>query len=289
MSSFNKIKSSDQIELRNVAKRFIYLESKEDVQVFGERWFSERGERVEFRPASDGGNGGCNDVIARVNADRAAGIKAWGVVDRDILAARHNWDAFFDTDDANFAARKVFGEYVLVLRCWEMECYLLHPEVLEMYLADAQGRSPRPTSILIAELFELVCCKLPLLAANIMLNSCGKNKLPPLFGNNQDCIKLLNDIEQKIEKEGISSDLLEDCLERIVNFGTGHSPYSEAHWLGLLRILDGKLLMDWISDRFKLKQECRFALARHTKALGKVEDMLEKRISDLARGNPVGY
>lgn len=287
MSSFNNIESSDRIERRNVAKRFIYLESEEDVQVFGERWFFERGERVEFRPASDGGNGGCNDVIAHVKADRAAGIEAWGVVDRDILAARHNWDAFFDADDASFAARKVFGEYVLVLRCWEMECYLLHPEVLEEYLADAEGRSPRPTSKLIEELFELVCCKLPILAANIMLNSYGEKELIRHFGKGLDCIKLLNTIEKKIEKYGIASDLLEDCLERIVNFGTGHSPYSEAHWLGLLRILDGKLLMDWIVDRFNLKQECRFALARHTKALGKVDDMLERRISDLAWGNPV--
>lgn len=287
MSSFNKIESSDQIELRNIAKRFIYLESKEDVLVFGERWFPDRGEQVEFHPASVGGNGGGNDVIARVKADRSVGIEAWGVVDRDILAARRDWDAFFDADDASFAARKVFGEYVLVLRCWEMECYLLHPEVLEMHLADAQGRSPRPTPKLIEELFELVCCKLPILAANIMLNSYGKKELSRSFGKNQDCIKLLNVIEQQIEKDGIAPDLLEDCLERIVNFGTGHSPYSEAHWLGLLRILDGKLLVEWIKDRFDLKDECRFALATRTKNLGKVDDMLEKRISDLAMGDSV--
>jgi hypothetical protein len=232
MGSFNNIESSDQVERRNIAKRFIFLESEEDVQVFGGRWFFECGEQVEFLPASDGGKGGCNDVIARVESDRTAGINAWGVVDRDVLAARCDWDAFFDADDTSFAARKVLGDHVLVLRCWEMENYLLHPAVLEDHLADVQGRSPRHASILTKELFELVCDKLPILAANVILNSYGKKKLSALFGHGQDGIKLLDTIEKRIEQEGIPFDVIDDCLVRFADFGEQYSPYSEAHWLG---------------------------------------------------------
>ncbi len=287
MGSFNNLESSDQVERRNVAKRFVYLESEEDVQVFGERWFFERGEKVEFLPASDGGKGGCNDVIARVAVDRAAGIDAWGVVDRDVLAARCDWDAFFDADDMSFTARKALGEYVLVLRCWEMENYLLHPDVLEHHLADVRGRSPRPSSRLTDELFEIVCCKLPILAANLILNSYGKKKLPPSFGHDQDCNKLIESIEKRLEQEGIPGDVLEDCLGRIASFGERYSPRTEAHWLVLLRILDGKLLVEWIKSHFMLKDECRFTLATRTKVLGKINAILEKPIFDLAWGNQV--
>jgi hypothetical protein len=43
MARLKDLESGAVAERRYVAKRFVYLESEEDVQILGDRWFSDRG------------------------------------------------------------------------------------------------------------------------------------------------------------------------------------------------------------------------------------------------------
>lgn len=176
MASLKEIESGDVAERRYVAKRFIYVESEEDVQILAERWFNDRGAKVEFQAAGDDFGGGSNPVISQVESDRRNGIDAFGILDRDSLAARSDWDAFFDTDDASFSARLPFGEWIFVLRCWEIENYLLHPRVIEAFLADAQGRSVRDEIHVTEELFGILCDLIPVVAGSLVLTSYGMHR-----------------------------------------------------------------------------------------------------------------
>lgn len=182
MARLKDLDTGSAAERRYVAKKFINLESEEDVQIFSERWFNDRAERVEFLPAGDGdgdgGPGGCTRVVGRVTEDRQASIEAYGIVDRDSLAREGWWMEFLETDDAQFDASKPFGEYVIVLRCWEIENYLLHPVVIEEFLSDEQGRSGRELSVVLAELFDMLCCLIPITAADLILHCEGKRKCP---------------------------------------------------------------------------------------------------------------
>ncbi len=173
MASLKELESGDVAERRYVAKRFVYVESEEDVQILAERWLNDRGAKVEFQAAGDDFGGGSNPVITQVENDRLNGIDGVGILDRDSLAARSNWDAFFDTDDESFSARFPFGKWIFVLRCWEIENYLLHPMVIEAFLADEQGRSQRDESQVTEELFDILCDLIPVVAVDLAIFLAG--------------------------------------------------------------------------------------------------------------------
>lgn len=280
MASFNDVNSEELVDRSYAGKKVVYLESEEDVQVFRERWFIDRGQFVDFFAVSEPGRGGCNDVITRVATDRAANIDAWGVVDRDALASKGEWDAFFDTDDEHFASRNALGEYVLVLKRWEMENYLLHPEVIEQHVADIKSRSPRPVEQVVEELFDILCCKLPLVAANMLLNSYGRTALPHNFGHSGSCSALLDNVARRLEKEGLG-DVFEECLERITSFGGGHAPRTLDHWFALTRMVDGKMALKWIRTHYHLQDECRFIWARSIRERGMLPDVIDPSLWNL--------
>lgn len=287
MASYNQWDAEELVEQSWSGKRIIFLESEDDVRVMQERWFFDRGEGVDFHPASGEGAGGCHDVIARVEEARARGLNdVWGIVDRDALASSNYWEAFFDCDDRSFTERKVFGEFILVLRCWEMENYLLHPEIIEQHLADIHGRSPRSPGEVVEELFEILCCKLPIVAANLLLNSQGQKGLKSDFGLGVPCMELLETVQQQLSKIGLD-DALENWLVRMNAFGSNEMPRSLEQWLAMLRIVDGKLLLKWLRHHFRIQDECKYLWARSLGESGKVKTMLDEPVWKLAYGEPM--
>lgn len=279
MASLKNLESGDVAERRYVAKRYVYLESAEDVQILAERWFNDRGAKVEFLAAGDALGGGCNCVIAQVDKDVENGIDAVGILDRDSLAARSQWDAFFDTADASCSNRSLFGERIYVLRCWEIENYLLHPVVIESFLADEIGRSERPEADVNQELFDILCDLVPVVAGSLVLTSYGQRTLDKGFGLKQTLLgnhaQVTQQIESRLSPEAAES--LENCIERIVAFGNAHHDRSTAHWLDLIRVIDGKRLLVWLLHRYQLgnKREVRFHLARLTRDCGMLDAVLD--------------
>ena len=283
MARLKDLDTGSAAERRYVAKKFIYLESEEDVQILSERWFSDRAERVEFLPAGDGdgGPGGCTRVVGRVTEDRQAAIEAYGIVDRDSLAREGWWMEFLETDDAQFDASKPFGEHVIVLRCWEIENYLLHPEVIEEFLSDEQGRSARALSVVVDELFGILCCLIPITAADVVLNCEGKRKCPLGFGLGLSYWAIHANVCQHIEREierGVAEEL-DDMIGQIISFSAGKGHRSLEHWLAQARIVDGKRLIFWLSNRYKLRAgDIRWHLARLTRDRGKIPEMLDQAV-----------
>ncbi|MBK1722881.1 hypothetical protein [Thiocystis violacea] len=279
MASLKNLESGDLAERRYVAKRYVYLESEEDVQILAERWFNDRGAKVEFLAAGDDLGGGCNRVIAQVDKDVENGIDAVGILDRDSLAARSHWDAFFDTADASCSNRSPFGDRIYVLRCWEIENYLLHPLVVESFLADEQGRGKREEEDVNRELFDILCDLLPLVAGSLLLTSYGLRKLDMGHGLNQTFLvnhaQVAQQIETRLSPEAAES--LDICIERIVSFGGAHHDRSTTHWLDLIRGIDGKRFLVWLIHHYQLgkARDIRFHLARLTRDCGVLNAVLD--------------
>jgi hypothetical protein len=288
MASLKDVKSGPMAERLYVAKRFIYLESPEDVQFFADRWFIDSGERVEFLAAGDDSGGGCNQVLSKVREDRENEIMAFGIVDRDALASNKLWDSFFESDDDRFRQLNPFGDHVFVLRCWEVENYLLHPEVIEEFVADDQGRKPRPPQEVLEDLFNLICPLIVIVATDLLLNSYGQKCLSNQFGCNQSINSILDSTEKKLchEVSPEVAELLEECVGKILKFLGVAEGRSLDNWLNLLRILDGKKVIHWLENHYQLgHRDIRWHLARKTKDRGKVADMLDREIFELVYGS----
>lgn len=278
MARLKDVTSGPLAERRYLAKKFIYLESQEDVQILADRWFNDRREHLEFLAAGDDLGGGCNQVVARVKQDRNGEIEAYGVVDRDALAANGLWEQFLEPDDAKFSSNKPFGEHVIVLHCWEIENYLLHPEVIHEFLEDELGRSGTPLQTVLDDLFDLVCRVIVVVAGGLILNSYGRKSFDPGFGMGQPFESLHVGVRGQIERllSPDAAETLDECIEKLVAFSDALNHRSLDHWSGLIRILDGKRVIRWLSHHYQLgERDLRWHLARRTRDRGKIEDMLD--------------
>lgn len=270
--------AGDIVQRRYLGKRFFYVESEEDKQILGERCFPEHGAKIEFLPVGNDSGGGCNQVIQQVNADRDNQIEAYGILDRDALAACARWEDFFNTDDEHFFTAKPFGKFVHVLRCWEIENYLLHPELIEEFVADEKGRSPRSIDLVMPELFELACKLIPVVAGSLLLNSYGKRKLNIGFGIDQDFDGIVESVKSDIEKEisPDAADAFDGCVESVSRFFNAERSRDLTAWLKIIRCLDGKRLLFWIQNHYQVKSDMRWHLARRCKDRNLVETLLDQ-------------
>jgi hypothetical protein len=154
MAAFKQLQDHEDIDNAYLHKVVVYLESEEDLQIFKERWFFDEGKKIEFKSVDTGQGGGCLQVINQVDKDRKRGITAFGIVDRDILMKQGMWDLWWEIDDQQFEQAKPFGDYILVLRRWELENYLLSPEELEIVLSDKEFRAARDINVVLEKLLE---------------------------------------------------------------------------------------------------------------------------------------
>lgn len=137
----NKLTSSNGVLGRYESKPKVYLEGESDWKIYALRWFKDRRERLDFKiPESASG---CQAVRACVTQERASGVQAFGILDRDVLQAERMWELLAETDDQIFLSSRPFGEHIRVTLLWELESYLISPTAIEDYLADHQnGREP---------------------------------------------------------------------------------------------------------------------------------------------------
>ena len=284
MARLKDVTSGPIAERRYLAKKFVYLESQEDVQILADRWFNNRREHLEFLPAGNDLGGGCNQVVARVKQDRDSEIEAYGVVDRDALAANGLWEQFLDPDDGRFSSHTPFGKYVIVLHYWEIENYLLHPEVIHEVLEDELGRSGTPLQVVLEDLFDLVCRVIVVVAGGLILNSYGRKGFDLGFGMGQPFDTLYAGVRGQIDKlvSPDAAETLDECIEKLVAFSEASNHRSLEHWLGLIRILDGKRVLRWLSHHYGIGgRDLRWHLARRTRDRGKIEDVLDPSLLSL--------
>ncbi|MBT9096909.1 hypothetical protein KFZ76_04175 [Methylovulum psychrotolerans] len=218
----------------------VYLESAEDVRIFSDHWFSHKQDKLRFVSAEDGplGGGGCRVVISKVAAANGQAIKAYGIVDRDVLLA--DADAlFWETDDAAFHAARPYGDKVHVLRRWELENYLLKPEAFAKEVARRVSREPVPVvsaTTFLAQADDIV----QVTALTTLSVANGKASPKPAFGTNlPPGSDLSQEIAKHLQKQALGADDLAEDVGKIEAFGRDCRSLEEK-WDKLSRLLDGK-------------------------------------------------
>lgn len=287
MKAFKGLKTTSGVTGIFQGKVRVYLESSEDVYIFN-RWFFDELGKLEFLPAMEPA-GGCQQVLNAVGSDRDQGVIAFGIVDRDILLRCHNLELLLETDDDGFGAARPFGDYVRVLRRWEIENYLLQPDELEDILATVGSQAPRPkrsNEEVVGDLLRHCEALIPVMAANIMFHEKSVTALAHGFG----C-----DLEHRAEMEPAVMDQLgkmlgggsdtqnshKEYVRLIESFDSDAAGALEDRWEQLNRIIDGKRILVRLRHKHKLRDDYRFMLAARIREHGKIDLEVVKFINEV--------
>lgn len=242
MTQFKKLKSTDTIEEEYFKRVIVFLESDEDLIILQDRWFFNLGEFLDFRSADDGKGGGATQVIKNVEKANQEGMSAFGIVDRDSLMAHGKWDLWWEIDDTVFGDAKPFGEFIKVLKRWELENYLLVPEILEEVLADKEQRYRRSQKEVIDDLLQQ-SDDFKLLSAAAIIFHQNASSFGLKFDSIPDSLIMRNEIEKnislKIDPQLIR--LIDHYKEKIDVFSEGKN--GKERWERLSRMLDGKRVL----------------------------------------------
>ncbi|MDD3484168.1 hypothetical protein [Azovibrio restrictus] len=265
MASFKGKPDSERVEYGYFRKVIVFLESEEDRLIIGDRWFFEDGE-FDFKPADQGCGGGSSRVIALVAEARTNHFSAFGIVDRDALAVEPHWPTWWEMDDGNFHAARPLGEYIRVLPRWEIENYLLDPEVVEAVVANREGRPVRRGEDALQTIYRDINSVVSISAAVIAGRKHGirvddeLNKIPA------------DALPQQIEKHlGDAASCVSELTQRIREFGAPLPEGSAAHWERISRLLDGKRFLkrlDLCGRSLSTKEDRRLELADQARNKG---------------------
>ncbi|MDM8515026.1 hypothetical protein QUF76_02415 [Desulfobacterales bacterium HSG16] len=264
MPGFKKYRQSEVIADQYFERVIVYLESEEDCLIINDRWFFDQGEMIDFRSVDEGEGGGANEVIKRVKQDKDAGHIVFGIVDRDVLMREGCWDLWWEADDQKFNQARPFGESIRILKRWELENYLLVPDILEEVMADRDGRTkqfPDAVNFFLNDLAEEIKV---LSAASILFNENGRN-----FGTKLDRIpdfEILKEKTEKFVREKLDDGEIEKLnvyVEKIESFSENNDSPSIVRWERINRLLDGKRVLRRLNLAFRPRKgdDLRFTLA----------------------------
>lgn len=291
MASFKTAQAS-LVEAKYEGGIKVFLESAEDVRIFADHWFSHKLDRLQFVSAEgeQSGGGGCQVVIAKVRSFNDEGMTTYGIIDRDVLLGDGKSDLFWEADDEKFHAARPYGDKIHVLRCWELENYLLKPEAFCEEISRRTSRTPAP--VVTAETF-LGCAEdiVQLTALTAFLVSKGKSSPNTGFGLNS--ANLAGDISQYLTSQfpGEVSGDTENETGKIKAFQRD-TDSSEEQWRSLVRMLDGKRtlmrLCHYLSgslglDSIRPWEEMRGCLANVIASKGLIDSELTELIEEISR------
>jgi len=253
----------------------VFLESEADLVIFKKKWFVDLNDEIDFQsaePELGKGGGGYNAVLERVSARRDENEIAYGIVDRDSLLERGA--IFWEIDNDKFHKQQPFDKYIHVLKRWEIENYLLHPDVLAELIADKKLSFSTPSAAAIAQM--ILDTEEDLITVTT-LSTIGvpKGKSPEEgFG-----YKASGDIlrEKVLKHLNLSNEdnIFEQHRAKIKSFAENTTD-PITRWDKLSRLLDGKrmlyrLQMIFNQEGLKDMASERGVLADKTKKLGLVD------------------
>ncbi|MBF0136833.1 MAG: DUF4435 domain-containing protein [Magnetococcales bacterium] len=275
MGNFSTMYEPEAIGRQYSSRIMLYLESREDLEIFHERWFRGWSEWIEFQSvdAQEGGGGGSSQVFHRVQKDRDCNVPAFGIVDRDVLlndqvmGRGSNWDAFLESNHAAFESAAHVGPYIKVLRRWEIENYLLHPVAVGKLMQDAEVKSNVTCSPNAAAqcLLDFSAVAILMTAANLVLIEHDRIPIKPLFEQNYSDIQSLTPLVIRyFETQGISDaqEKIDIKCKAIRSFLHDETGTPEDHWDQLNYLIDGKLFLVRFCKWFGFSDPRRLELAR---------------------------
>lgn len=259
----------DEFTARYGGVPVVFVESEEDLFVYGECWFVEQLSKIEFRSARTRINSdGCSAVRGAVEQERLAGIPAWGIVDRDTIMSDDQWHLVHETDDAIYDRAEPFGKNVKVLRRWELESYLIDAVALEYIVSSLQKRRIRNSSSVNQELVDNCLILVPHAAANAVFHDRKINGLGDGYTNRfADPAAVDADIramlKHRIPTEGLPS--YNSHLHQVAAFDLPAAT-SELRLLSLLRRIHGKALLErFLHASHNIQADVKGLLARKIK------------------------
>lgn len=170
MSALKKLNDigSEPFSQRYSGVPVVYVESGADEYIFS-NWFKHYLGKLEIKPADvHCSAGGCNAVVGKVLEERSNQNEAWGVVDRDTVMKDDHWHLVWETNDQTFEASRPYGNFIKVLRRWEVENYLIDADSLEDYRAAHQKTPRKPLATVWQELHAHCDAFVPVIAYNAM-------------------------------------------------------------------------------------------------------------------------
>ncbi len=232
----------------------VYLESNTDKHIF-EKWFGDFFGEIEFASISNRkSDGGCTRVINYIeNYDQnTTNVKAYGIVDRDALLGQINNNsphktayeqAWWEIDDTTFIAAQPFGNKIFVLTRWELENYLLHPEVLRKLIQDkTMGAISFPNDQAIAQC--IIDSELELIAVTVFSTLAGRGGAGRFEQDSGR--KLWKEIRKALPATVEKRDIKKH-LNSIYAFSENiQNPVDR--WERLSRMLDGKRVMKRLDE-----------------------------------------
>ena len=284
MKTFKNISDGRTIIAFYEGRILVYLESNDDVQVW-QRWFPNVGETLKFVSANENGTGGCSGVIQQVKMDRDKGLNAHGIVDRDILLTEKHVDIFFSRDERRSSG--LFGKAIFIVRCWEMENYLLDPMAIEVILADKYGRKERDDQEIFQEMKDFIATDgiIPLMAANLFLKTHNQSEVAPLFEKeSSDGTNIYEKLIEHLLKKCTSNFSRENITQSFEGYIKEVNTMIEGCAAKeLFCLLDGKMFLNRFFRQHTLKEEQRFRLARWIKEHDHIHPELIEHIRQLCQ------
>ena len=284
MVNLVKHKISDARSAENIYlnRLVVFVEGPSDVEIFI-RLFPNREDEIRFLTPNDqtsgldgSGRGGCIAVIKRVaqeRLDRSNPDRCIGIVDRDVYFNRKEWNILFETDDDKYRNECTLGEGIKPLIYWEIENYLLDPEVVSIVLSDLEkyvddientiSRSVIERSIYISAANCVIHeHDIESISHGLLLKKCSDEDFSILI---EELIKNRLTDEHEINRIG-------DFVRRYENFNKGYPPkqYLERS----MRVAPGKAFISFIRNKYKVREGLTLLLAKQTWLSGKIHDHL---------------
>ena len=288
-------RSAEHIYLNRL---IVFVEGPSDVAIFT-RLFPNREDEILFRTPSDqtsglegSGGGGCSAVINRVaqeRLDHSNPHRCIGIVDRDIYFSRKEWDILFETDDERYRNGCTLVEGIKPLIYWEIENYLLDPEVVSAVLSDLD--EDKHIDDIENTIRAAIGRSIHISAANCVIHEHDKNSISRKLildkCSNEDFPVLIEkQIKNRLTDEYEIS-RIDDFVRKHENFNKGYPPgqYLERS----MRIAPGKALISFIQNKYKVGERLTLLLAKQTWLSGKIHSHLIEDIGvNLTSESPDG-
>ena len=263
----------------------VILEGDSDAKFFA-AWFEHLLTQLDFVAAEKvGGAGGCTAVESAVRrSNDEDGIPAIGIVDRDWLHRELRWDVLFSLDPA--APGAVTAPDVVTASLWEIEGYLLRPELMSRWVG--LQRNPLPAtpaekanalSKILEECEALLHAMPYFAAAHSAGESCDVRHFKDVRHHNmaEKCTEV---------RAPLSGYRLAACeqVEALIEQVRANAPDDPADRLAfLLRYLDTKRLLVRIGQRLGLHKDAHLALSELMSMFDVRPEELEAIVEDAAR------
>jgi len=257
IASFDAFDNDQQIAAHQAGLVRIVLEGDTDVKLFKRFWFPSFLETFQFIEARlITGAAGCTGVDGAVVHSRDEGIPAVGIVDRDTYFRTKQWQNLLSLDEIQINGDWI-NNRVYVTSRWEVEAYLLEPELLRPWVTVAHRNPPGSEEDCERALGRTLAACEALLAAMPFFTSQHHESIPaaPLpFLYDKPIALVMKVCSEKIALATAGSQEVATQIQALVADIIANQPADRSKRLGfLLRYVDTKRLFYRLHHALRIK------------------------------------